>query len=421
MSSSDQLITALPDGDDYYTSLKLMRDWFDIDLVRSARVLVAGAGAIGNEVLKNLALLGVGNIFIFDKDVIERSNLSRSILFRSSDQGKLKAETAANTIRQINPDVQVEWQKGDIRIDLGLGQLRRMDVVIACLDNIAARYEINRDCWRVGCPWIEAGIGQLNGQVRVFLPGDGACYECSFTESDYEQAALSCARVASVYEREGKTPTTPTIASIVAGVQVQEALKLLDRARWGERTLAGRVFYFNGTKAEAEVLDLTRRADCPCHSPIDPKLLIELPGASASSTTAAQLLHIAREKLGPTADIKLNFDLVIAMRCRACGVLTPREKPQPLLKLYREMLKCGKCGQQSDGLISDLVTTNYLGAVAPKYEEDFLHLTLSELGVPPLDILLARGPHMRGYYFELTGDAPNAPHLQKHHAPLNAI
>jgi adenylyltransferase/sulfurtransferase len=388
-----------------------MNDWFDLDLVRSAKVLVVGAGAIGNEVLKNLALLGVGNIVIFDKDIIEKSNLSRSILFRTSDQGQQKAETAAKAIRQINPDVRVEWQNGDIRVDLGLGLLRRMDVVIACLDNIAARYELNRDCWSVGRPWIEAGIGQLNGQVRVFRPGYGACYECSFNESDYEQAALPCARVASLYEREGKIPTTPTIASIVAGVQVQEALKLLAISQWDERTLVSRVFYFNGTKAEAEVLNLTRRADCPCHSPLNPDLIVELPWASAGGTTAAQLLRHAREKLGPMADIKLNFDLVVDMRCRECGALTRVLKP--LFKLYRELLKCDKCGQPSDGLISDLVTTNYLGAIAPNYEENFLDCTLSDLGVPPLDILLGRGPYMKGCYFELTGDTLNALRFQK--------
>ena len=68
-------------------SLKLI-DWFDIERVRSARILVIGAGAIGNEVLKNLALLGIGHVFIYDKDTIDMSNLSRSVLFRASDAGR---------------------------------------------------------------------------------------------------------------------------------------------------------------------------------------------------------------------------------------------------------------------------------------------------------------------------------------------
>lgn len=396
-------------SDDYYATFRLMQDWFDLDVVRSAQVLVVGAGAIGNEVLKNLALLGVGNIHILDKDIIEKSNLSRSILFRATDTGRPKAETAARTVREINPDVRAKAWEGDIRVDLGLGLLRRMQVVIACLDNIAARFELNKNCWKVGRPWIEAGIGQLNGQVRVFRPGSGACYECAFTAADYEQATAPCPRVASLYEEAHKIPTTPTIASIVAGVQVQEALKLLEFARWGERSLVSRVFYFNGTKGDAEVMGLKRRDDCTAHATIKPDLIIELPGATAANTTAAELLRVARERLGPTADIKLNFELAVEMSCRECGSLTRLLKP--LLKLYRECLKCKACGRQSEGYVSDIITTNYLGAAVRGYEEDFLGLPLEELGVPPLDILLARGPHMRGCYFELTGDAQHSLHI----------
>ena len=85
---------------------------------------------------------------------------------------------------------------------------------------------------------IDAGIGQLNGQVRVFRPGHGACYECSFSEAEYQQIRVPCNLLASKYESEGRIPTTPTIASIMGAVQVQEALKLLDAERWNGRTLS---------------------------------------------------------------------------------------------------------------------------------------------------------------------------------------
>jgi len=245
----------------------------------------------------------------------------------------------------------------------------------------------------------------------VFRPGHGACYECSFTEADYQQIALPCARVASRYESEGKVPTMPTVASIVAGVQVQEALKLLDVSRWEARTLISRAFYFNGTQANAEVLSVPRRQSCMAHSTIPGELIEELPEATAAGMTAAQLLQIAREFLGPTADIKLNFDLVVEMRCRECNALTSVLKP--LYKLHREELKCLGCGHPSDGFVSDLVTTSYLGAVRPKYREDFLNRPLADLGVPQLDILLGRGPGMKGRYFELTGDAADVLRFQR--------
>ena len=82
--------TELDFQNDRDATLKLI-DWFNISRIQSAKVLVVGAGAIGNEVLKNLALLGIGNIFIFDRDTIEMSNLSRSILYRASDSGRPKA------------------------------------------------------------------------------------------------------------------------------------------------------------------------------------------------------------------------------------------------------------------------------------------------------------------------------------------
>lgn len=129
-------------------SLKLI-DWFDIERVRSARILVIGAGAIGNEVLKNLALLGIGHVFIYDKDTIDMSNLSRSVLFRASDAGSLKAAVAARAIRDLNPNVEALWEAGDVTLDLGLGVYRTMDVIIGCLDNREARLHVNRACWKL--------------------------------------------------------------------------------------------------------------------------------------------------------------------------------------------------------------------------------------------------------------------------------
>src|SRR4051812_46100661 len=140
-------------------------DWFDVERVHAANILVVGAGAIGNEVLKNLALLGVGNIYILDRDTVELSNLSRSILYRAVDAGQPKALTAARALQEINPNVAARGKVGDLRFDVGLGVLRRMDVVVGCLDNIEARFRLNRDCRKMGRPWIDAGIGSLNGYV----------------------------------------------------------------------------------------------------------------------------------------------------------------------------------------------------------------------------------------------------------------
>lgn len=385
--------------EDRYAVLKLI-DGFDFKRVREAKVLVIGAGAIGNEVLKNLALLGLGNIFICDRDIIEMSNLTRSILFRAGDRDQPKAETAARALKSINPDVRVEWWKGDIRFDLGLGLVQRMDVVIGCLDNREARLIINRKCFQVGRPWVDAGIGQLNGQVRAFLPPDGACYECSYTEEDYEQVTVPCNQLASIYASEGKIPTTPTIASIVAGVQVQEALKLLTYHDWRGRSLVGHEFIYNGTVEDVSIVALPRRDDCPTHRTIDPERIILLPGATAAGTTLGQLLQLVEGHLGAGATLMLNFDLALGVSCHACG----RRKPllQPLGKLFREDLCCAECGRE--GLLdpsSDL-TARVNRSLA--YYETLRDLKLASVNIPPLDILTGIGPDGAVAYFELTGD-----------------
>ena len=121
-------------------------EWWDQWLLAKARVVVAGAGALGNEVIKNLALLGVGQVVIVDLDRVELSNLSRSVLFRESDEGEAKAECAARMAWQIYPDMKVRPIVGNLLADLGLGFFRWADVVVGALDNREARVFVNSAC-----------------------------------------------------------------------------------------------------------------------------------------------------------------------------------------------------------------------------------------------------------------------------------
>ncbi len=179
--SKDSLV--IDDGD-RYSRLRLIAWWDQAKLAR-ARILVVGAGALGNEVLKNLALLGVGHIYVVDFDRIETSNLTRSVLFRKRDCGRTKVAAAAEALAEMNPDTQVHGLEANVMTDIGLGMFRDVDLVIGCLDNREARLWVNRCCWKVGTPWIDGGIQEINGVVKVFVPPGGACYECAMTETDY--------------------------------------------------------------------------------------------------------------------------------------------------------------------------------------------------------------------------------------------
>ena len=381
-------------------TLKLI-SWFDIERVRGAKILVVGAGAIGNEVLKNLALLGVGNIYIFDMDTIEMSNLSRSVLYRPRDQGQSKALIAARAVKDLNPNVNAFWHDGDIATDLGEGLVRRMDVIVGCLDSVEARFLLNRLCWKVGRPWVDAGIGALNGHVRVFRPPDSACYECSFSEAHYADLSIrqSCNALAGAYVRQGRVPTTPTIASLVAAVQVQECLKLLDFDNWNSRTLCGRQFDFDGMNAQADVVGLPRREDCPAHDlAVDPDLIIELPEVSAKSK-AGDLLAKAQHLLGSSAHLYLDFEIALERTCPDCGHVL--QIFRPLHRIVRDDLRCD-CGKVPQWE-SDITQTHIISGKTSASE--LLSMPLRDLGVPAFGIVEARGPNRAVNYLELCGDS----------------
>ena len=149
-----------------------MTETFRQELVSSANVMVVGCGALGNEVLKNLVLMGVRHLVIVDFDRIETDNLTRSIFFTLDDarDNRKKTEVIAERLKSMNKETEVQSICGDIAYDVGLGLFRKMDVVIGCVDNRWARYCINRLCMRAGKPWVDGAIDRTEGTARVFKP-----------------------------------------------------------------------------------------------------------------------------------------------------------------------------------------------------------------------------------------------------------
>src|SRR5580704_15585213 len=143
--------------EDRFSRLRLI-PWWDQQKLQAAHLLVIGAGALGNEILKNLALLGCANIVVVDLDRIETSNLSRSVLFRASDVGRSKAEAIAHGYRELLPEANVQPFTGNVMQDCGLGLFAWADIILAGLDNREARLWINRAAWKVNRPWIDGAI-----------------------------------------------------------------------------------------------------------------------------------------------------------------------------------------------------------------------------------------------------------------------
>ncbi|NQU43016.1 ThiF family adenylyltransferase [bacterium] len=361
---------------DRFHRLKLIR-WWNQDRLRSARILVIGAGALGNEIIKNLALLGIGNVFIVDLDTVENSNLSRSILFREKDCGRPKAEVAADFARSIFPEIKTHWFRGNVVYDLGLGAYHWADLVIGGLDNREARLAINRACIKTGRLFIDGAIEELNGVARVFAP-DGPCYECTMSKRDWEllEERRSCALLTRDQMLEGKVPTTPTVSSIIAGVQVQEALKYLH----GQPVMAGKGFQFFGMTGESYIVEYTRKEECYSHDRFEG--IISSKG-SVHSVTARKFFDAVRAKLGPETVVELNNDILAGLRCPTCNLQRPVFKS--LGRVTESEGKCPQCGQSCQ-----------LDTLASLYgTEDFLDRPLAQIGVPPFDILTARNGDSR--------------------------
>ena len=368
--------------------------WWEREKVQQAKVLVVGAGALGNEVIKNLALMGVGNIFIIDFDKIEAANLSRSVLFRESDNNRSKAEVVAARAKSINPEVHIQYLNADVTTGLGLGVIRRMDAIIGCLDNREARLAVNRFCYWMNKPWVDGAIQELLGLMRVFKPGEGACYECTLTEQALRDLSLrySCQLLARQNVLLGKVPTTPTIASIIGGLQSQEALKLIHNMP----VEPGKVVHFNGLTNVMHTTAYVPREECESHWAYGE--IIELP-ARAERTTLQDLLRIARSDLGEGAVIELDQELVTSLECPNCH--TVEQVLRPMSEITFEAGHCPTCGVLRDAQFTHVITG----------EENFLHRTLSSVGVPPLHILRAQNG-LEYRFYELTGDLPEALHFR---------
>ena len=369
---------------------------WDVNKVRNARVMVVGAGALGNEVLKNLALLNIQQIVIIDFDFIERSNLSRSVLYREADctGKKLKAEIAAQRVREINPEIKIVTIRGDVMIDVGLGIIRRMDAVIGCLDNRLARLALNRNCYKLKQAWINGGIMNLAGQVNVYKPGM-SCYECELTPRDWKHIRfrMGCMDIAKRNSMQGHVPTSPISASVIGAMQVQEAMKLVLEQH--EHSLAGKRFYYDGQ------YNITKRYGSRpqkegCGSHYEFNDIIEAPEMSANMTIGDALDRLANILDTENPIIELDHTL-------ATGIATLKSKKEFDLVIPQPHLS-EKISKQYEEIRNEGVGIP-LDKMVEKITREFPHqeLKLKDIGIPYLHIMRVKANRKR-HFVELTGD-----------------
>lgn len=372
--------------EDRFSRLRLIT-WWDQEKIAAAKVLVVGAGALGNEILKNLALLGFRRVVVVDLDRIEISNLSRAVLFSEADIGQPKAAAAANAMRRLSPGCEPLGLSLNVLSELGLGVFGWADLVIGGLDNREARLWLNRSCWLMNKPFIDGAIEGINGVARVFLPGVPPCYECTLGEVDWQilQHRLACNLLTRAEMEQGKVPTTPTIASIIGGIEVQEALKFLH----GQKTLSGEAFIFEGLNHTSYRVGYTENPDCMSHHTHTEVAKI---ATQSCAMTLHDLWQRATSDLGGLVVLEFSRDVLQKLVCPACG--TEEEVFAPVGSVRYEQGRCSCSGEMR----SVHTAHAYSGT------EPFGSRCLNELGLPLFDVFVARNDERERAYV-IDGDA----------------
>ena len=185
--------------------------------LKNARVLCIGAGGLGSPALMYLAAAGVGTLGIVEFDTVDESNLQRQIIHGQSDVGRSKAESARDTVREINPYVTVNIH--DVRLDSSnaLELFAQYDLIVDGTDNFATRYLVNDACVLLGKPYVWGSIYRFEGQASVFWSEYGPCYRCLYPDPPPPGMVPSCA--------EGGV--LGVLCASIGSIQVTEAIKLI--------------------------------------------------------------------------------------------------------------------------------------------------------------------------------------------------
>jgi adenylyltransferase/sulfurtransferase len=317
--------------------------------LKQAKVCIVGVGGLGNPIVTRLAAMGVGKIRIVDRDVIELSNLHRQTMFNEDDIGQVKVETAAKKLRKLNADIIIEELPISINDYTALEVVDGCDVVVDALDSVNARYSLNKACIEKKIPFVTGAAVGVTGQCFTILPNQSACYHCLFPALD-EDSMPTCS-IEGVH---------PSILSIVGGIEVSEAVKVIMEK---EPSLKDKVLHvdlenlvFNFTKVsrvqECSVCGTGRKQEKPKEELILEELCGRNKGKRTFSITPTHsvtlnvddVTSIAKEKgfvVENLGDLGLSMrtnDLSVNFMKRGSAVLVGPKDEQEATSLYRDLL-----------------------------------------------------------------------------------
>ena len=248
--------------------------------LKHARVLLIGAGGLGSPLALYLAAAGVGRMGLVDFDVVDFTNLQRQILHGTSDVGRPKLESAAATLAEINPFVELVRHETRLTSANALELFRDYDIVADGTDNFATRYLVNDACVLTGKPNVYGSIFRFEGQASVFATREGPCYRCLYPEPPPPGLVPSCA--------EGGV--LGVLPGIVGAIQALETIKLIIGKG---QPLIGRLLLFDALALRFREVKLRKNPDCPAcgthptlHHLIDYDEICGIPGQEAEPVNA---------------------------------------------------------------------------------------------------------------------------------------
>ena len=218
--------------------------------LKNAKVLVVGAGGLGSPALLYLAAAGVGTLGIVDFDVVDESNLQRQVIHGVSDVGHLKAESARDSIREINPYVNVVLHTERLDSDNAMEIFAPYDLIVDGTDNFATRYLVNDAAVLLGKPYVWGSIYRFDGQASVFWAEYGPCYRCLYPEPPPPGMVPSCA--------EGGV--LGVLCASIGSIQVNEAIKVITGI--GE-PLVGRLMIYDALEMSYRTVQVRKDPECP--------------------------------------------------------------------------------------------------------------------------------------------------------------
>ncbi len=370
---------------DYFNRQEMVIGQETGEKIKNTSILVIGAGAGGNELLKNLLLMGYGHFTIVDFDYIEDSNLSRTTLFRKADIGKSKALIAAERLKELSlhENPVITGIHGNIIYDVGPGIFIRHDIVVCCVDTLKARAYINDWCVRLKKPFFEMGFENMNVDISFFDPAmeNSPCLREIIGQGEFTEMRNSCSGLKIQDVHLSHIPSIQ-VASAMAGVLVAtEIVKYLQ----GKSSLQNKILQYYGMQQRMIVFDIDRSSQCllHCEPPFEyTKIPID------NHSTVHDFLQCVNTELHDYFMLSLPERFVLNGFCEGCNKEIVFNKRYSVI--FDRQRWCADC--------QGLQECNYSGRweiISELHlkikDQHLLHKKLSELGVAPMALLNIKG------------------------------